>query len=234
MGVGQLRVGTSGYSYPEWKPAFYPADLPATQFLDYYAARLDTVEINNTFYRFPGAELFTGWRDQTPARFSFAVKANQRITHKSRLKDVAEITQDFVARCRALEGKLAAILFQLPPNLKHDDARLAAFVTALPVGTRYAMEFRHASWFDDAVYERLRASNIALCLSEDDDFSPPREVTADFCYLRLRKVVYAPEELAAWHTWCVAQTQQGRDVLAYLKHDEGGASPEAALRVLRG
>jgi uncharacterized protein YecE (DUF72 family) len=232
MPTGRLFAGTSGYSYKEWKPAFYPEKLPATQFLAYYAERLGTVEINNTFYRFPGAGLLKAWRDGTPAAFRFAVKANQKITHHGRLREVGELTRDFVERCAVLGDKLGPILFQLPPNFKRDDERLAPFLAELPTGPRYALEFRHVSWFDDAVLARLREAGVALGISEGEKIDPPHVATADFCYIRLRKETYGPAELSAWRAWIGEQRAAGRDVYAYLKHDEKGDSPEHALRLL--
>ncbi len=232
MPLGRLYAGTSGYSYKEWKPAFYPEKLAAAKFLEYYAERLSTVEINNTFYRFPAAALLKAWCDGTPDGFRFAVKGNQKITHYGRLSGVGELTRDFVERCAVLGEKLGPILFQLPPNLKRDDERLAAFLAELPSGPQYALEFRHASWFDDGVLSRLRDAGVALGISEGEKIDPPRVATAGFCYVRLRKPTYEPPELAAWRGWIDEQLAAGRDVYAYLKHDEKGNSPEHALRLL--
>jgi len=232
MARGTLYAGTSGYSYKEWKPAFYPADLPAAKFLEFYAGKLRTVEINNTFYKFPSAGSLEGWRNQTPAAFTFAVKAPQTITHEGRLKDVQELTRDFVTRCAVLGEKLGPILFQLPPFLRREDDRLAAFLAALPAGARYAMEFRHASWFDDAVLRLLADANAALCVSEGEKLDSPRVATTGFCYVRLRKKDYGDADLADWRGWIDEQRAAGRDVFAYLKHDEKGESPERALRLL--
>lgn len=232
MGTGRLLAGTSGYSYPEWKPAFYPEDLPQSKFLDFYAQRLATVEINNTFYRFPSESLFEGWRATAPDGFTFAVKANQRITHKERLKDVEGLVRDFAERCQVLGDKLGPILFQLPPFQRREDERLAGFLEGLPPGARYAIEFRHKSWFEDEVLDVLRGKNVALVNSEDDKLAAPRVATADFCYLRLRREAYTDEELADWRTWIGGQCGEGRDVYAYLKHDKKGESPERALKLL--
>src|SRR6185436_3493044 len=143
MATGRVFAGTSGYSYKEWKDAFYPADLPESKFLDFYAGKFSTVEINNTFYRFPAEKLLQGWRDDTPEGFTFAVKANQKITHFGRLQNVDQLTRDFIERTRVLGAKLGPILFQLPPNLRCDEERLAKFLEVMPRG-RYAFEFRHA------------------------------------------------------------------------------------------
>jgi uncharacterized protein YecE (DUF72 family) len=234
MSTGQIIAGTSGYSYPEWKGSFYPEKLPQSKFLEFYSGRFSTVEINNTFYRFPRASLLEGWRDSTPDGFRFAVKANQRITHKGRLREVEELTRDFVEQCRLLEDKLGPILFQLPPNFKRDDERLADFLHVLDPRLRFAFEFRHESWFDEAVYEILSESGAALCISEGDKLDTPRVATGRFVYARLRKDEYSDEALADWHTWMSEQAAAGRHVFAYLKHDEEGTSPEYALRLLAG
>jgi len=234
MSKTSIQAGTSGFSYPEWKGSFYPEKLPQKEFLAHYAGVFDTVEINNTFYRFPHSSLLEGWRDGTPDGFSFAVKANQGITHRGRLRDVEELTRDFVERCKLLKDKLGPILFQLPPNFKRDDERLADFLDLLDPRMRFAFEFRHASWFDDAVYSLLSASGAALCVSEGDKLDTPRVATGKFVYARLRKEEYSDQELTDWYAWMNDQVKQGRDVFAYLKHDEEGESPEYALRLLTG
>jgi uncharacterized protein YecE (DUF72 family) len=234
MKKGKIFAGTSGYSYPEWKGSFYPVKLPQKAFLEYYAAKFSTVEINNTFYRFPRASLLEGWYDGTPDGFTFAVKANQGITHRGRLQDVEELTRDFVERCRLLQDKLGPILFQLPPNFKLDLERLANFLDTLDPRLRYAFEFRHETWFDDEVFRLLSEAGAALCVSQGDKLDTPRVATGGFVYARLRKDEYTDEELADWHGWMRGQIEQGHDVFAYLKHDEAGESPEYALRLLAG
>lgn len=234
MPAGRISAGTSGYAYPEWKGAFYPEDLPQKKFLDYYATRFDTVEVNNTFYRFPRESMLQGWRETTPEGFTFAVKANQGITHRARLKEVEELTRDFVERCRLLGDKLGPILFQLPPNFKRDDARLDEFLSALDPRLRYAFEFRHPSWFDDRIMGTLSDSGVALCVSEGDSLDTPRLATGGFVYARLRREDYADADLASWRSWLEEQAAAGRDAFVYLKHDEEGTSPEYALRLLAG
>lgn len=234
MSASKIYAGTSGYSYPEWKGAFYPRKLPQRQFLEFYAGNFSTVEINNTFYRFPATRLLEGWRDGTPAGFRFAVKANQGITHKGRLKDVEGLTRDFVGRCKLLGDKLGPILFQLPPNFKRDDGRLADFLDVLDPRLRYAFEFRHESWFDAEVFKLLGSGGAAFCISDDEKLDTPRIATGSFVYARLRRDEYSDEALTDWHAWMSGQARAGRDVFVYLKHDEEGASPEYALRLLAG
>jgi uncharacterized protein YecE (DUF72 family) len=158
-----IRIGTSGYSYPEWRGSFYPEKFPTGKMLPYYAERFSTVEINNTFYRMPNAKTIAGWDAETPAHFSFTLKAPQRITHFARLRDIDDSLRYFLDTADALGPKLGTVLFQLPPNFKKDLARLDGLLTRLPAGLRCALEFRHESWLAEDVYERLRTANAALC-----------------------------------------------------------------------
>jgi uncharacterized protein YecE (DUF72 family) len=227
---GRMWAGMSGYSYPQWKGTFYPEDARPGDFLELYARRLATVEINNTFYHFPSEKVIAGWRAQTPAHFRFAIKVHRRITHQWRLGPAArEQIVEFIQRCGELEARLGCILFQLPPDFARDDARLAALLELLPQGPRYAIEFRHESWFVDEVQGVLRRHNVA-CVSVDTDDEPPRRlVTADFVYARLRRASYSESDLAGWDEWFRAQAKSKRDVLAYLKHDEAGTAPDILL-----
>src|SRR3954451_12510474 len=158
--VPMIWVGTSGYNYPEWKGSFYPEKLPSAKMLPYYAARFPTVEINYTFYRMPNEKLVSGWAEQTPAPYRLTLKAPRRITHDSRLKNTGELVQSFCRVAGSLSDKLGALLFQLPPNLKKDIALFDAFLEDLPPRVCAAFEFRNPSWFDDEVFERLRARNL--------------------------------------------------------------------------
>src|SRR6266542_1192270 len=148
----RVLAGTSGYSYKEWKGSFYPEDLPASEMLRYYAARLPAVEINNTFYRMPKASLLSGWAEQVPDGFRFVLKASQRITHQKRLREAGEEGGYFFRVATTLGERLGPVLFQLPPNLKRDLPRLADFLALLPPASRSAFEFRHESWFDEEVF----------------------------------------------------------------------------------
>src|SRR5690606_25091104 len=194
-----ILAGTSGFSYKEWKGSFYPDRLPANAMLAYYASRLPAVEINNTFYRLPSAELVAGWRAQVPAGFRFALKAPRRITHVKRLADCAAELDAFLAAAARLGESLGAVLFQLPPHARVDAGRLAEFAAGLPSGTRAAFEFRHASWFAEPVYDVLAEHNFALAISESGPESKTDlPWTADWAYLRLRKPGYDGAELRAW------------------------------------
>ncbi|MEM7263428.1 MAG: DUF72 domain-containing protein [Planctomycetota bacterium] len=223
--TGARFLGTSGYSYPEWKGAFFPEGLAADRFLEFYAQHLPSVEINNTFYRFPTPRLFEEWLPLVPPNFTFAVKANLRITHRQRLTHVEEVTDSFLRRCQRLGDRLGPVLFQLPPDFERDDAKLDPFLAILPPTVRCAIEFRHPTWFDDSIYTRLRAANVALVISDEESLPPPRVVTADFTYLRFRNDAYPDEACTDWHRWIQETSAGGTDVFGYLKHKEDGSSP---------
>jgi uncharacterized protein YecE (DUF72 family) len=225
----RIEVGTSGYSYKEWKGKFYPDDLPATKMLPYYASRLSTVEINNTFYRMPQAKMIADWVSEVPSGFTFSLKAPQRITHMKRLKDVSEVTLDFVRLAGGLGDKMGPLLFQLPPNMKKDVPRLEAFLAGLPSGLKATVEFRHLSWFDDEVYETLRTHRTALCIAEGEGLASPLVATTDWGYLRLRLGTYTDESIASWAER--VRAQKWSEAFVYFKHDEGEA-PGLAHKLL--
>jgi uncharacterized protein YecE (DUF72 family) len=222
-----LFAGTSGWAYPSWKPDFYPAKLPSAKFLNHYASRLNTVEVNYTFRRFPTEKLLRGWIENTPAAFQFAIKANQKITHVARLHDVAEFTSDFLRALQPLdeEKRLGPVLFQLPPFLKCDVVLLKDFLSLLPRSLRTAFEFRHLSWFSEDVYAALREANAALCNAESEKLETPDVQTANFAYLRLRKAEYSAKERAALQERIATLSEKG-DVYVYFKHED---TPEGAV-----
>ena len=197
MTTSRLLAGASGYSFKEWKGAFYPADMKPEAMLAWYSARLPTVEINNTFYRMPSTELLANWARTTPPGFRFAVKASRRITHFAHLKPESADSVAYLYRMLdALGAKRGPVLFQLPPVMKKDLPRLRDFLALLPANHGAAFEFRHDSWFADEVYEALKAAGAALCLSEREDNAPPPLVeTASWGYVRLRLETYADDEL---------------------------------------
>ena len=188
-----IHVGTSGWSYAEWKGSFYPEDIKNERMLAYYGERFDSVEVNNTFYRLPRREVLEGWAAQVPAGFSFVIKASRRITHKAKLgPDAADPLAYLFEACGALGDRLGPVLFQTPPWLKQDLPRLRDFLTLLPDGARAAFEFRSSSWYDDRVYYELAARNAALVVADtgEDDQDPPVVRTSDWGYARLRRVEY--------------------------------------------
>lgn len=199
--MATLLAGASGYSYDEWKGNFYPAEIKADEMLAWYAQRLPTVEINNSFYRMPKTSVLEGWAAATPAGFRFAIKASRRITHDARLKveSAAEPLAYLYKNLAALGDKRGPVLMQLPPNLKKDVARLKDFVQLLPPDHRAAFEFRNDTWFDDEVYDALKAAGAALVLSErEDNPHPPWIATAPWGYLRLRLEHYSDADLDHW------------------------------------
>jgi len=228
MDTSTTWVGTSGYNYPEWKGSFYPVDLPTAKMLPYYAERFRTVEINYTFYRMPNEKLVRGWAAQTPDSYKLTLKAPRRITHDSRLKQCGDLVRGFCAVAAVLEDKLGALLFQLPPNMKKDLAVFDAFLEELPPKAHAAFEFRHASWLDEDVFERLSRRNLALCIADSDKMSTPVRVTADYAYFRLRDEGYTPEDISRWADTISRETARCRDVFVYFKHEEEGKGPEFA------
>jgi uncharacterized protein YecE (DUF72 family) len=201
MAESRLVAGASGYSFKEWKGAFYPNDLKPDAMLAFYAERLPTVEINNTFYRMPRTAMLETWAATTPAAFRFAIKASRRITHLARLKveSAADPLGYFYRNLAALGDKRGPVLFQLPPNLKKDVPRLAAFLALLPPDHRAAFEFREESWYSDDVYDALTGAGATLCLSErSDDAPPPMVETAPWGYVRLRLEHYDDAALRGW------------------------------------
>jgi uncharacterized protein YecE (DUF72 family) len=223
-----IWIGTSGYNYPEWKGSFYPAGLPTTKMLPYYAARFPSVEINYTFYRMPDEKLVSGWARQTPSPYKLTLKAPRRITHDSRLKNCGELVTRFCRVAETLGEKLGALLFQLPPSFKKDLAALDTFLGELPPAVCAAFEFRHQSWLDDEVFARLKARNLALCVADSEKMSTPVRVTADYAYFRLRDEGYTPEDIAKWADTIRRDTTSCRDVFVYFKHEEEGKGPEFA------
>jgi uncharacterized protein YecE (DUF72 family) len=225
--MSAIYAGTSGWSYPSWKPRFYPAKLASAKFLGYYATRLNTVEVNYTFRRFPTPKLFAGWIAATPDHFRFAIKAHQSITHIKRLRESKESVERFVESLAPLRdaGRLGPILFQLPPFLKCDLGRLENFLGELPKGVRAAFEFRHETWLSDDVYALLRKANAALCLAESEKLDTPDVQTAAFSYMRLRKEEYSPEDRKKISAR-VNNLARAGDVFVYFKHED---TPEGAL-----
>lgn len=227
----KTNVGTSGYSYKEWKGSFYPKDLPAKEMLSYYASRLPAVEINNTFYRLPQKTVLENWKQQVPETFRFTLKASQRITHFKRLKDVETETDYFIETASALEDRLGAILIQLPPNMKKDLDRLGAFLKHLPASPKVAFEFRHPTWFDDDVLALLHDSNRALCVSDTDE-QPITHIdkTAAWGYLRLRRVNYSQADLKSWAERI--EEQKWDSTFVFFKHEDEGTGPRLAGQFL--
>jgi uncharacterized protein YecE (DUF72 family) len=228
--MAELRVGTSGYAYPAWKGAFYPATLPARDMLAFYATCFRTVEINHSFYRMPSERTLAGWAACVPPGFQFALKLNQKLTHVRRLRDCEDLLERFLAAASALrpDDRLGPILVQLPPHLRADLEGLDGFLRLAPPLFRLALEVRHPSWHSGETYALLRQHGVALCLAETDDTAAPEVVTAAFVYLRLRRDEYGAADLAAWRARCRAWVAAGLDVYAYFKHEDAGRGPAYA------
>ncbi len=227
-----LYVGTSGYSYKEWKGNFYPEKIPAKEMLSYYASRLPAVEINNTFYRLPQKEMLEQWKNQVPANFRFSLKASQRITHFKRLNNVEEETKYLLDTASCLEDRLGVVLFQLPPNMKKDLARLETFLNCLTVNTRAAFEFRHPTWMEDDVLALLSRAGHALCISDTDDLPVTHiDRTADWGYLRLRRVAYDEAALREWLQR--VRDQNWTEAFVFFKHEDEGTGPRLAGQFLK-
>ena len=222
--MAQFFAGTSGFAYASWKPDFYPEKLASKNFLSHYASRLNAVEINYTFRRLPSASTLETWVGATPEGFQFSVKAHQRITHIQRLK-VSEFTDIFFKAVEPLRscGRLGAVLFQLPPNLKCDVGLLETFAATLPEDIHCAFEFRNTTWLADEVYSVLEKRAISLCLAESDKLEIPRVITAPFVYSRLRKSEYSPEERRDIASRAGDLIRSGRDLYLFFKHEETAA-----------
>ena len=227
----KIYAGTSGFSYKAWKGSFYPEKLPANAMLAHYARRLPAVEINNTFYRMPRVDQLEKWSSQVSDEFRFSRKASRRITHMKRLKDCREETDYLFRGVGALGAQLGSVLFQLPPNLRKDQARLETFVETLPQGIQVALEFRHPSWFDQSIFDLLTARGLAWVVADSDD-SPASELTptADWAYLRLRRSNYGESELKEW----VARLLDAefREAHVFFKHEDEGTGPRTAEQFL--
>lgn len=222
-----FRVGTSGYAFKEWKGWFYPEDMPDAEMLRYYATRFSTVEINNTFYRMPKTKVVQEWAAQVPESFRFALKASQRITHHSRLKDTEENLTYMLSMFGALESKLGPTLFQLPPYLRKDVPRLEAFLALLPPDWNAVIEFRHESWWDDEVYRALEATGAALCIADNDEVETPLVATTDWGYVRLHRDMYDPAALATW-VERLTQVKRWKETYVFFTHEGEGSGPPLA------
>jgi len=225
--MNQVYAGTSGWAYPKWKRGFYPPKLPSAKFLEYYATRLNSVEVNYTFLSKLSTEMADNWVAATPSNFKFAVKAPQAITHFQRLRGATGATKKFVASLKPFVAakKLGPVLFQLPPNFKCDLKRLKGFLEKLPQPLSAAFEFRHSSWFVEEVFFALRQANVALCMAESDKLVTPDVQTADFVYLRLRKEKYPPDARKQTSARVANFARRG-EVFAYFKHED---TPDGAL-----
>jgi uncharacterized protein YecE (DUF72 family) len=234
--AGAFHLGTSGFSFEGWRHGvFYPEGLKKADMLTYYAEQLSSVEINYTFRRFPNESTLQAWRDKVRDGFVFTLKANQRITHFKKLRDVDEDVRDFLARAKVLGPKLGCVLFQCPPSLRYDRSLLESFVAYLPppgeAVPRFAMEFRHPSWRE--ARDLLRDHGVAWCVAETDEQDPsPDDISWEPAgYFRLRKTEYGDGELAAWAERIRPALDSGAEVFCYFKHEDEGFGPKMAKRL---
>jgi len=205
--------------------------LPTSKMLPFYAERFSTTEINYTFHRIPAPKTIENWNALTPANFRFALKAPQKITHWSKLKDCADTLEYFCKVVTDLGERLGPVLFQLPPTFKKDADVLSSFLREFP-SMRAAFEFRHDSWFDDEIFELLKSRNISLCIADTDDLAMPKKITADYGYLRLRREDYQKIDIEGWSEFVREQKSNWSDAFVYFKHEESGIGPKLAKQMM--
>ncbi len=231
-----IRVGCSGWQYRHWRGTFYPAALPQDRWFEFYADQFDTVEINNTFYRLPGAATFASWERRAPARFVFAVKASRYLTHMKKLKDPADPLRRFFNRAARLDPKLGPVLYQLPPRFPINVDRLERFLEALPHRRRHAIEFRDPSWYDDEVFAVMAKHRVALCLHDMPGSASGRLAVGPFVYVRFHGTTqyggrYADAALERWAEWLADRFNGRCPIYAYFNNDTGGHAPRDAVRL---
>ena len=237
---GAVHIGTSGWNYKHWKGSFYPKDLPQKKWLAYYVEHFDTVEVNNTFYQLPQFSTFESWRETVPQGFTFALKASRFITHMKKLKDPQTSSEKFFDRSERLEDKLGPILFQLPPGWQLNIDRLTEFLEVIPSEHRYVFEFRNESWLTEAVFDLLKQHNVAFCIQDFRGKQSPREITADFAYVRMHgpgEIAYAGSygeaALKKWARQIESWRKELNDVYVYFNNDIGGCAVKDAARLQR-
>ncbi|MBA3445456.1 MAG: DUF72 domain-containing protein [Gemmatimonadales bacterium] len=229
-----ILVGTSGWSYKEWKGSFYPPKLPAEEMLRFYAGHFSVVEVNNSFYRIPAERVLAGWAEQVPPGFRFVMKASRRVTHNNRLSDEDGSLGYFLRAVNPLGDRLGPTLFQLPPTFKKNIDRLREFLDKLPRRWPAALEFRHPSWFVDEVYDTLRVRDVALVAVDDDDMAgtgSPLVPTASWGYIRLRRSGYDEASLGSWASRI--RSTPWSDAYVFLKHEDGSPTGPAAAAQLQ-
>ena len=232
--IMKIYVGTSGYAYKEWKGRFYPEKISPQGMLRFYSGRLNTVEINNTFYRMPKESVLTAWAEQVPGDFIFALKAPQIITHLKRLRNVLEETEYLFRTLSVLGRKLGPVLFQFPKSFRADRPLFEDFLGLIPDGGNCAFEFRNPSWLDDEILGLLREKGSSLCIADTDE-NPANQIirTARWGYLRLRRSDYTDADLSQWLGRILSQKWE--KAFVFFKHEDDDAKgpatgPEMATR----
>jgi uncharacterized protein YecE (DUF72 family) len=234
ISVARIWVGTSGFSYREWKSSFYPPDLPQRRMLEFYSTRMNTVEIDSTFYRSPTAKLIDTWKESVPEDFRFAIKAPQQITHRQRLSVPSDALTHLTSVVSGLAHQLGLLLFHLPPFLKADAGRLESFLSTVPRSLPTAFEFRHESWFSETIYSILERYGSALCIHDADEGASPLRLTAGATYVRLRRSQYPMELRRQWQERFRGWVASGIEVFAYVKHKDNPDAPRIAMEFVSG
>ena len=237
MARGKIYVGTSGWNYKHWKGNFYPEDLKQKEWLKFYSEKLKTVEINNSFYRLPDITTFKMWEKTTPNKFIFSVKGSRYITHMKKLKDPKHSCRKLFTRIKYLKKKPGPVLFQLPPYWKFNKSRFEQFLESLSDEYRYTFEFREKSWWNDDVLELLKQYNSAFCIYELAGTLAPKEITADFVYIRLHgpgdkyRGDYTLKDLSGWAGTITAWQRKNNDIYIYFDNDDSGYAAKNALEL---
>jgi uncharacterized protein YecE (DUF72 family) len=237
MAREKIYVGTSGWNYKHWKGNFYPEDLKQTEWLKYYSDRLKSVEINNSFYRLPDIKTFNSWTKDTPSDFIFSVKGSRYITHMKKLKDPEQSSKKLFTHIKHLKPKLGPVLFQLPPRWKFNKERFENFLSILPDKYRFTFEFREKSWWNDDVLGLLKEHNCAFCIYELAGTLTPKEITADFVYIRLHgpgdkyQGSYSNRELSGWAGAISSWRGKNKDIYIYFDNDDSGYAVKNALEL---
>ncbi|MGH9350002.1 MAG: DUF72 domain-containing protein [Vicinamibacterales bacterium] len=235
--LNRIRVGCSGWQYAHWRGNFYPAGLPTTRWFEHYARTFDTVEINNSFYRWPAPETFETWGRQAPPGFLYAVKASRYLTHMKKLKDPEEAVARTFDHARRLGRHLGPVLYQLPPRWRPNIERLEGFLRTLPTRRMHTIEFRDPSWYVEPVFNLLRKHRVALCLHDMQGSATGNVVVGPFIYVRFHAGTrkyggrYDDERLDAWAEWLATQAKEGLAVFTYFNNDAGGHAPRDAVRL---
>ena len=229
-----IYIGTSGWSYKGWEKAFYPSDLPKTRHFEFYTTQFPTVEINLTFYRLPTPNMVRDWREKAPPGFVYALKGSRFITHMKKLANLDGALKEYFDRIEPLHEKVGGILWQLPPILRKEPARLEDFLERLPRRYCHAVEFRHPSWMEEEIFEILRRHNAAHVSVSSLSMPMNLTVTADFVYVRFHGLEngaahnYTHEELAPWARHIRRQAASGKTVYAYFNNDANVRAPANA------
>jgi uncharacterized protein YecE (DUF72 family) len=236
--MSNVYIGTSGWSYKSWDKAFYPKNIPKARQFEYYVTQFPTVEINNTFYRLPTLNAVRGWRDKAPPGFVYAVKGSRFITHMKKLTKLDGAVNKYFDRIKALKKRIGVVLWQLPPFLKKDAARLEKFLKILPNGYRYAIEFRHPTWLDEEIFSILREHRAAHASVSSRGMPMDLTVTTDFLYIRFHGLEggaahdYARAELEPWAAHIREHATDGKKVFAYFNNDINVRAPENAKMLM--